>query len=89
MAVFQYVARNPQGQTVTGSTEANSQNVAAKSLREQGLTPISIQAGALSSAQKKQARGKGGRVKLDDLVIFSRQIAVMIRAGLPLLEVGP
>ena len=38
------------------------------------------------AADNVLARGKGGRVKLDDLVIFSRQIAVMIRAGLPLLN---
>ncbi|MBN1516552.1 type II secretion system F family protein [Candidatus Sumerlaeota bacterium] len=87
MAVFQYVAKNESGQTVTGSTEAPTQSIAARQLRDQGLVPIQIQAGQLSAAQRRRARGKGGKVKLSDLVIFSRQLAVMVRAGLPLLEV--
>ena len=86
MAVFQYVARNAQGRTVSGKTEAANQGQAARALREQGLIPVSIKTGSLTRAQLKANRGRGGRIKLDDLVIFSRQIAVMIRAGLPLLE---
>ncbi|MFC1601112.1 type II secretion system F family protein [Candidatus Sumerlaeota bacterium] len=87
MAVYQYVAKNSQGQTVTGSTEAASPGDARRELRDKGLIPIEIKTGAAATARQRQKRGKGGRVKLDDLVIFSRQIAVMIRAGLPLLEV--
>ncbi|MCX8038636.1 MAG: type II secretion system F family protein, partial [Candidatus Sumerlaeia bacterium] len=70
--------------------EAVNQGAAARALREQGLIPISIGAGAGPAAATKKRRpyrGKGGRVRLDDLVVFSRMLAVMIRAGLPLLEV--
>jgi type IV pilus assembly protein PilC len=56
-------------------------------LRDQGLIPTTIQqTSAGAKAARKQA-GRRGRVKLDDLVIFSRQMATMIRAGLPLIEV--
>src|SRR5690606_26523197 len=36
---------------------------------------------------KKKRRGRGGRTSLDDLVVLSNQMSVMIRAGLPLIEV--
>jgi len=88
MPLFQYAARNVQGKTVTGALEAVNQSVAARTLREQGLVPISIELGtAVSAKTRRRRRGKGGRVKLDDLVVFSRMLAVMIRAGLPLIEV--
>ena len=87
MAVYKYVAKNSQGQTVTGSTEAATPGDARRELRDKGLIPIELKTGAASGKRQRQKHGKGGRIKLDDLVIFSRQIAVMIRAGLPLLEV--
>jgi type IV pilus assembly protein PilC len=88
MSVFQYAARNPQGKVITGSIEAGSQAMVVKQLREQGLTPTTIQEGALGGAvTRRKTGGKSGRIRLDDLVVFSRQFATMIRAGLPLIEV--
>lgn len=87
MPIFQYVARNPQGKMISGSTQAASQSEVVRFLREQGLTPTSIQAGAGGVAKTKAAKGKGGAPKLEDAVIVSRQMATMIRAGLPLIEV--
>lgn len=88
MSVFQYAARNPQGKVITGSIEAGSQAMVVKQLRDQGLTPTTIQEGALGgAATRRKTGGKSGRIRLDDLVVFSRQFATMIRAGLPLIEV--
>ena len=90
MPTFQYVARNPQGQLVRGHTDAQSVSMVARFLRDQGLIPSSIENGAADgggAVRGKKLTGKGGRVKLIDLVIMSRQFAVMIRAGLPLIEV--
>ncbi|MFP4379314.1 MAG: type II secretion system F family protein [Candidatus Sumerlaeia bacterium] len=94
MPSFQYAARNAQGQVVTGSLDATSQSLVVRQLREQGLTPTNIQEGAAGAqAQEsgsviaRKKKGKAGKVKLDDLVVFSRQFATMIRAGLPLIEV--
>jgi type IV pilus assembly protein PilC len=86
MPVYQYVARNPQGQVVTGSAEAAHQGAIAKQLRDQGLVPTSIQLRGAVAAARRRA-GKRGGVKTDDLAILSRQMATMIRAGLPLIEV--
>jgi type IV pilus assembly protein PilC len=87
MPVFQYVARAADGRTVNGTAEAADQGTVARMLREKGLMPTQIKIGAATSTKTKKSKGKGGGVKLDDLVIFSQQMAVMIRAGLPLIEV--
>ncbi|MBI1291030.1 type II secretion system F family protein [bacterium] len=87
MPVFQYSARAADGRTVNGTAEASDQNSLSRMLREQGLSPTSIKQTAAAAGKKKKNKGKGGRVKLDDMVIFSQQMSVMIRAGLPLIEV--
>jgi type IV pilus assembly protein PilC len=87
MPTFSYVARNSQGQTVRGQVEGQNQNAVARQLREQGLTPTGIELGAASGKKKKLNTGKGGKIKLEDMVIMTRQFATMIRAGLPLIEV--
>jgi type IV pilus assembly protein PilC len=87
MPVYQYVARSPEGKTVSGSTQAANQSTVVKFLKDQGLTPTSIQMGAAETVKTKYGRGKRGRPRLEDSVIVSRQMATMIRAGLPLIEV--
>lgn len=87
MPIFQYVARSSDGRQVTGTAEATDQTTVVRMLREKGLTATSIKAGATKAEKKKKKKGKGGRVRLDDLVILSQQMAVMIRSGLPLIEV--
>jgi type IV pilus assembly protein PilC len=90
MPTFTYVARNPQGKVVTGRTEAATQGMVVKVLKDQGLTPTAIQlatAAAETRTAAKQQKLKRGRVTIDDLVLVSRQMATMIRAGLPLIEV--
>jgi type IV pilus assembly protein PilC len=86
MPSFQYSARSPQGRIVSGVIEAGNQAMVARQLRDKGLTPTNIVAGRESAARQTH-RGRTGRVRLDDLVVFSRQFSTMIRAGLPLIEV--
>lgn len=87
MPAFQYQARDNQGKVTAGTLEAPNAQAAAKQLRAQGLMPTAIQAGSGSARGVAKASGKSGRVRLVDLVVFSRQFATMIRAGLPLIEV--
>jgi type IV pilus assembly protein PilC len=91
MPTFTYVARNPQGQMVTGHQDAPTQAIVVKILKEQGLTPTSIQSSAAVTTETKTRRRKQrlrrGKVGIEDLVLVSRQLATMIRAGLPLVEV--
>lgn len=86
MPAYQYVARAADGRMLNGTAEASDQATVVRMLREKGLMPVSIQVGAAKGKAKKQ-KGKRGRTKIDDLVVFSQQMAVMIRAGLPLIEV--
>lgn len=87
MPIYQYMARASDGRVVSGTAEANDQGSVVKMLRDKGLVPTQIRVGAASQVRKKGRRLKGGGVKLDDLVVFAQQMAVMIRAGLPLIEV--
>jgi type IV pilus assembly protein PilC len=84
MPTFQYVARDPGGRSISGSHDAADPAVVARFLRDKGLTPTTIEE---IRSRRRRRKLKRGRIKIDDLVIVSRQLATMIRAGLPLLEV--
>ena len=79
MMTFSYVAKLPDGRTVNGSLEAASQEVVLTALHQKGLVVVNVKPAA--------ARAQGGRggVKLDDLAIFSRQLATLVDAGIPVV----
>jgi len=81
MADFAYKAVNGKGQTVSGTITAASRAAAVTELRNQGNHPISV--------HEAKAKGLGRsfgkqKVKLRDLVIFTRELSTMISAGVPL-----
>ncbi len=84
MQSFIYIATNPAtGERVTAEVQAENQQAAAKLLISQNLFPITIE-------DKKAGKGVlagfkiGSGVKAKDRVIFTRQLATLINAGLPL-----
>jgi type IV pilus assembly protein PilC len=84
MPLFTYSAVNKQGKTVNGKAEAISRDSLAEALLKQGMHPVSIK---LADTKKKlgdKFKNFGQKVKLKDLVIFSRQMSTMISAGVPL-----
>jgi type IV pilus assembly protein PilC len=83
MAVFKYVAKNKEAQTLSGALEAKAQGEAENILRGQGLVIISLRETQAKGLQKKKL---SGRVALDDLVVFSRQLATMIDSGMTLVS---
>lgn len=83
MASFIYQARDASGRPISGDIEAVDTQGAASSLMDRGLMVISIRAGAVRKAGKKRRQGK---VKSQDLVVFTRQLATMMDAGLPLVQ---
>jgi type IV pilus assembly protein PilC len=87
MPIYQYMARAADGRVISGTAEAGDQSAVVRMLRQKGLIPTQIRVGAPSRTAKKAKRLKGGKVKVDDLVVLAQQMAVMIRAGLPLIEV--
>jgi len=87
MAVYEYKAQAvADGRAVSGTIEVGSEAQGYALLRERGLVVTSIKE---SRVKKKTAAQKSGRrrsVSTDDLVIFSRQLATIVNAGLPLIE---
>ena len=81
MANFNYIATSASGKNTKGSVEADSREAAIESLRKQNLRVISVKADKSGS---KFNISIGGKVKSKDLVIFTRQLATLVNAGVPL-----
>ncbi len=81
MYTFAYQARDSQGKTVSGVTEALNEDNAINTLMARGLMVTSIQQQAARSSA-----ARGGKVSDSDLVLFTRQLATMVDAGLPLVS---
>lgn len=82
MATFIYIARTRQGTIRKGQHVARSRDEALEQLRRQGLTVTSVveKPGGLASFRL------GGGISDKDIVVFTRQFATMINAGLPLIQ---
>ncbi|NLB95006.1 MAG: type II secretion system F family protein [Armatimonadetes bacterium] len=87
MPVFNYTAVNQAGKPVKKFIEAETQQQAAERLRAAGLRVTEIkEAGKFSMAALNAALQKMGGVRPQSLVVFSRQFAVMINAGIPVIR---
>ncbi|MEY2569454.1 MAG: type pilus assembly protein PilC [Actinomycetota bacterium] len=85
---YAYKVRDRSGKMLEGTIEADSTKLVANKLREMGYVPVAIDKKSTSGMQKElhfPGMG-GGKVKLKDIAIFSRQFATMISAGLSLLR---
>jgi type IV pilus assembly protein PilC len=82
MPSFTYVAREAgSGREYRSTMDASSEQAAIASLLNRNLLVVSIQ-----EKTAKQGRTAGGKVALADLVIFTRQLATMIDAGLAMVQ---
>jgi len=82
MPIFKYLVKNKQGENIKGKVEAASRIQAVSTLMGRDLfvidvSPLGQQDGSLSGLLQN-------KIKFDDLVNFTRQLATMINAGLPL-----
>src|SRR5450432_2372340 len=82
MLTFSYQARDASGKIVTGIQDAINEDNAVTSLMSRGLMVLSLQQKA-TAARKKNTVWK---VKETDLVLFTRQLATMIEAGISLVQ---
>ena len=69
--------KDKAGKTVRGEMRAPGENMVQASLRRQGVTVSKV---------KKQKLGGGGSVSEKDVALFTRQMATMMKAGVPLLQ---
>jgi type IV pilus assembly protein PilC len=83
MATFAYQARDVSGKLVNGQVEAPDEQAANISLVSRDLMVIGLRAQA---TRRTRAKRRQGRVKAQDLVVFTRQLATMMDAGLPLIQ---
>src|SRR6202789_3265040 len=82
MPSFVYVARETAtGREIRNSVEAATEQAAITALLNRNLLVVSIQ-----EKVGKKGRTSGGKVALSDLVIFTRQLATMIDAGLAMVQ---
>lgn len=81
MVDFRYTAKDLQGRDVAATMSAESEGEVIGKLRKSGLIPVKIARD--EKAEKKRFHKK---VKSEAIVIFARQLATMIDAGLPLVQ---
>jgi type IV pilus assembly protein PilC len=81
MPMYEYTARNSTGQIQKGQLEAQSTDEVNAHLRKNRMMLVSVR-----QAPKAISFGGPGRIKTRDIVIFTRQFATMINAGLPLVQ---
>ncbi|MCB8746933.1 type II secretion system F family protein [Rhodoferax sp. U2-2l] len=75
--VFEWEGKDRNGKQVRGETRAAGENQVTAALRRQGVMPTKI---------KKRRMSAGKRIKPKDIAIFTRQLATMMKAGVPLLQ---
>lgn len=84
---FDYQILDTTGKRTKGKVEASNQAAAAQVLRQQGMTPLSIQETGGSALQRDLAiPGLRSRTTLKDLAVFARQFATMTTSGMSLLR---
>ncbi len=84
MPTFAYTARSRDGKTQKGSLTADNRQAVITMLQSRGLV---ADASGIKEEKKGAKKGLGQkRVKMGELLIFTRQAATMINAGLPLLQ---
>lgn len=75
--IFTWEGKDKSGKIVRGEQRALTEKVVQATLRRQGISVSKV---------KKRSFGRGSSVKYKDIAIFTRQLATMMRAGVPLLQ---
>jgi general secretion pathway protein F len=87
VGAFQYTALDASGRQSSGILEGDTARQVRQLLRERALLPVTV---AAVSEREKARKGSGlsltGRVSAAALALFTRQLATLVKAGLPLEE---
>lgn len=84
---FSYRAADTNGKVTDGTIEAASRDAAVYALRGRGLTPLDVKALSKTGLNTEiRIPGMERNVKSDTLAVFSKQLAGLLNAGLPLLR---
>src|SRR3972149_5079570 len=74
---FTWEGKDRAGKVLRGDRRATSETVVSATLRRQGI---------IVSKVRKQKLGGGGKITDKDITLFTRQLATMMKAGVPLLQ---
>ncbi len=98
MAEFNYIAKNKDGQEIRSSLEAGSRLEALEALRKKGLTVVDLFSTVVGAPtletpksvkpinKPKKSISFTSKVKMTDLALFCRQLAISVNAGVPLRD---
>lgn len=90
MALYAYRGRGPGGELVTGTLEGADQGAVATQLMNTGVTPVDIRPTAATVGQLELpgllASLTAPNVTLVDVMLFSRQMYTLLKAGVPILQ---
>ena len=75
--VYEWEGKDRNGKQVRGEMRAGGENQVRAALRRQGVLPVKV---------KKRRTSAGKAIKPKDMAIFTRQLATMMKAGVPLLQ---
>ncbi|MGK2913981.1 MAG: type II secretion system F family protein [Porticoccaceae bacterium] len=80
LPTYIYKGKNKAGKPVTGEVKGNNPMLIKAHLRKQGIVPSSLK------KKSKPLFGGGKAIKPADIAVFTRQIATMLKAGVPLVQ---
>jgi MSHA biogenesis protein MshG len=90
MPAYAYRGRNSRGELVTGTLEAPEAGAVADQLTSTGVTPVEIRVTTTAAIEARAPdwfqRLLAPRVTLVDLMLFSRQMYTLLKAGVPILR---
>lgn len=91
MPAYEYTALNPRGRQERGLVEGDTPRHARQQLRDRGLTPLDVvqvseKAGKPGNQPPAGLGGRRAGVSSAELALFTRQLATLVRSGLPLDE---
>lgn len=83
MSVYKYRVRNSEGRILSDKIEGEDRSAVVELLRRRGLLVIDVREQGL---REREVPLPFGGVRADDLVIFTRQLATLVEAGMPLVR---
>lgn len=86
MPLFDYKGRNASGELVTGQLEANNESGVGELLMRRAIMPVEIKAAKAKKSGFDLNQIFIPKVSLDDLLIFSRQMYALTKAGIPIIR---
>ncbi|MDX1380354.1 MAG: type II secretion system F family protein, partial [Xanthomonadales bacterium] len=86
MGAWRYEALDAAGRTRSGTAEGDSPRQVRDWLRGQGLTPLDVQAATEAAPGALPGLSLRGRMPAAERALVLRQLATLLRAGIPLAE---